>query len=434
MEEYWNYHDDESRKLVNNKTEECLELTAYTEGGGCQDLTAELDIEDNMDTESEPDARARMDVSPTDNVGDFVDFSIMPVKGSLLVADHKRMDTTEWNHEALVVPDCITRPTLFTSWDFDVCSQDTDWVMRTYCFGECGSSNRFYCMNYEVCARCMDILLWGFRVSCVISFVITWKSVSNDGFLKGIGAFDGIWGLTDGLITPGDAILGCWWRTKDYKEILTNVMMGNRAMMISHGFPWQLDNGLIRAGCASLDLGPIRIRGRFGCWCCPVLSADWLDVQPVDGGPVRTVIWIEYIGDGHSRYGSSDAAPITEVHDIYRVLHITTDCVTGLYLNRLVSTTPHFVRCLENVLRYSGAWLLCMMMEGAASADDRSGVTFTAELCVPWDAPEAVVAWDSPDLVSLGPFPDKVGLFGRRKDAAMSRIMRGRDGRSVRFV
>ena len=74
------------------------------------------------------------------------------------------------------------------------------------------------------------------------------------------------------------------------------------------------------------------------------------------------------------------------------------------------------------------------MTEGAASADDRSGVTFTADLCVPWDAPEAVVDMDSPDLVSLGPFPDKVGLFGRGKEAAMSRIMKGRDCRSVRFV
>ena len=68
-------------------------------------------------------------------------------------------------------------------------------------------------------------------------------------------------------------------------------------------------------------------------------------------------------------------------------------------------------------------------MDGAALADDRSGITFTAELCMPWDAPEAVI-----DLVSLGSFPDKVGLFGRRKDAAVSRIMPGRDSRSVRFV
>ena len=50
------------------------------------------------------------------------------------------------------------------------------------------------------------------------------------------------------------------------------------------------------------------------------------------------------------------------------------------------------------------------------------------------DAPEAVVDMNSPDLISLGPFPDKVGLFGHRIEAAMSRIMKGRDCRSVRFV
>ena len=63
-------------------------------------------------------------------------------------------------------------------------------------------------------------------------------------------------------------------------------------------------------------------------------------------------------------------------------------------------------------------------MDGAALADDRSGITFTADLCVPWDAPEAVVDMNSPDLISLGPFPDKVGLVGRCKEAAMSRIMK----------
>ena len=51
-----------------------------------------------------------------------------------------------------------------------------------------------------------------------------------------------------------------------------------------------------------------------------------------------------------------------------------------------------------------------------------------------WNAPEAVIDINSTDLVSLGSFPDKVGLFGRRKDAAVTRIVAGRDSRSVRFV
>ena len=89
---------------------------------------------------------------------------------------------------------------------------------------------------------------------------------------------------------------------------------------------------------------------------------------------------------------------------------------------------------MEEVTSCCGELLLCQTMDGAASADDRPGVMFTAELCVPWDAPEAVVDVDSEELISLGSFPDKVGLFGRRKEAAVSRIMAGRDSRSVRFV
>ena len=47
---------------------------------------------------------------------------------------------------------------------------------------------------------------------------------------------------------------------------------------------------------------------------------------------------------------------------------------------------------------------------------------------------EAVVDIDSAELVSLGSFPDKIGLFGRQKDAAVSRILMGRDSRSVQFL
>ena len=392
-----------------------------------------------MDVESEPDARARFEVSPTTNVLDVDNFRMIPIRNSVISVDGIRRDTSEHIHKALgirncVVTECVTQPTLFTSRDFEICRQYSGWIMRTYCFGLCGSSSKFYGTDLEWCAKCVNKLIWGFLVSCVVSIVTKWRSVSNDGFLKGIGVFDSIWGLPDGLITPCDAIHGCLWKTEDFKEILNNVMLGNRAKMISHEIPWRIDNGRMRAGCASVDIRPIRIKGRFGCWCYPVQSADWLDVQPVDGGPVRMVVWIEYIGDSHSRYRSSDAAPITEVHDIYIILHINSDCLTGLYSNRLVSIKPRIIRSLEDVLRCSGVLLLCQVMEGAASADDRSGVTFTADLCVPWDALEAVVDMDSPDLVSLGPLPDKVGLFGRRKEVAMSRIMKGRDCRSVRFV
>ena len=44
-------------------------------------------------------------------------------------------------------------------------------------------------------------------------------------------------------------------------------------------------------------------------------------------------------------------------------------------------------------------------MEGAALVDDRSGVTFDVELCIPWDAPEAVVDINSAEVVTSGSPP-----------------------------
>ena len=182
------------------------------------------------------------------------------------------------------------------------------------------------------------------------------------------------------------------------------------------------------------DNRPIRVAGRFGCLYSPVQGADWLDVLSVGGGPVGKDVGIGYIGDGFSQYQSSDAAPLTELQDLNKLLHIYSDCATGFYLIWTVNITVRISLSVEEVTSCCGELLLCQTMDGAASADDRSGVTFTAELCVPWDAPEAVVDIDSTELISLGSFPDKVGLFGRRKEAAVSRIMAGRDSRSVRFV
>ena len=88
---------------------------------------------------------------------------------------------------------------------------------------------------------------------------------------------------------------------------------------------------------------------------------------------------------------------------------------------------------MEIVTKCGGDLSASRTMDGAALAHDRSGVTFTAELCVPWDAPEAVIDIDSPELVRLGSLPDKVGLFGQRTDAAASCIIAGRDNRSVQI-
>ena len=204
--------------------------------------------------------------------------------------------------------------------------------------------------------------------------------------------------------------------------------------MIRLDIPWGEDNRPVRATRAAVDTGLIRAGGRFGCWDRPVRSDDWLDVRPMDGGPVGMDIWIKYIGDSLWGYKSTDAAPLTRVHDINIIIRIDSDCFTGLCSTRIVCLTFRINWTLKEIVQWEIIWSLTQTMDGAALANDRSGITFTADLCVPWDAPEAVIEMNSPDLISLETIPDKVGLFGRRKEAAISRIMSARDCRGVRFV
>ena len=84
-----------------------------------------------------------------------------------------------------------------------------------------------------------------------------------------------------------------------------------------------------------------------------------------------------------------------------------------------VDTVVDNLRASQQLLR-RGVLSVHRTMEGAALVDDRLGVTFDVELCVPWDTPETVVDINLADVVTLGSVPDKVGLFGRRKNAAAS--------------
>ena len=72
-----------------------------------------------------------------------------------------------------------------------------------------------------------------------------------------------------------------------------------------------------------------------------------------------------------------------------------------------------------------------MATNGAAVVEDWAGITFGVELYVPWDALEAVVDISSVGVVPLRHIPD---VIGRREGAAESRVLQGRDVRSVRVL
>ena len=165
----------------------------------------------------------------------------------------------------------------------------------------------------------------------------------------------------------------------------------------------------------------------------PVRDADWPVEYSVGLSPVGE-IRIGYLRDPVDRRQSTDAAPLTELLVFYTLHHLDDYCAAGSALSWTFCVTVKKDISVEELSLRGSVFPVKHMMDAAALVDDRSGVTFDVELCVPWDAPKAVVDINSAEVVTIGSFPDKVELFGRRKDAAVSRIIQGRDSRSVHFL
>ena len=231
-------------------------------------------LEDGVDVCSEPDTRARFELSPTKHVvaldkirvNCITDGDVTVIRGnvagdsdahedecirvSMISVDETRRGASAHIHNSLgirdcVIPECETQPTLVAYRDSALCNKESLPIMTKYCFGLCGSTNQFHSTDFEWCVECVNRLIWGFLVSCVVSIVTKNRSVGTDVFIKGSDVFVSIWGLLDGLIAPCDAMHECWWSTEDFKDTLNNVMLGRGAKMISHDVPGGEDNGQV---------------------------------------------------------------------------------------------------------------------------------------------------------------------------------------------
>ena len=141
---------------------------------------------------------------------------------------------------------------------------------------------------------------------------------------------------------------------------------------------------------------------------------------------IRQVLWDRSLIDAAPVTGSLVSSALFDCLDVYcaagftsRWTFCSTDCVLlagfGLSLRRV-----------------GECWT--MATNGAALVENRAGITFGVELLVPWDAPNAVVDISSEGVVPLRYIPDVIGLVGRREGAAESRVLQGRDVRSVRVL
>ena len=236
----------------------------------------------------DPDARARFELSQTKSAialvntdlndtsgggatgmgekvaGDTVAEEDEYIRVSMISVDEHRTVQSDPILHSLEIQDCaspkyVTRPIVAEYEDSTPCVIESLPSMTTSCFGLCGSTNQFHNTGFGWCVECVNRLLWGFIVSCVVSIVVR----DVDVFITACDVLVGIGARLDGLITPCDAMRLSSWRTKDFKETLNNVMCVYWTGLIRLDIPWGEDNGPVRATRASVDTGSIRARDPF---------------------------------------------------------------------------------------------------------------------------------------------------------------------------
>ena len=236
---------------------------------GSEERRNRYKIADSGDNFRDPDARARSELSQAKSAiamgytftvddgaigigrnmtGDAVAEENEYIRVSMISVDEHRTVQSDFKHDSLgirdcALPECVTQPMLAAYEDLTVCVRESLPSVTTSCFGLCGLTNQFHHADFEWCVECVKRLLWGFIVSCVVSIVRR----GIDVFITGCDVLVSNGARLDGLITPGDAMRLCLWRTEDFKDMLHIVMCDHWTGLIRLDIPWGEDNRPVRA-------------------------------------------------------------------------------------------------------------------------------------------------------------------------------------------
>ena len=293
-----------------------------------------------------------------------------------------------------------------------------------YCFGVCGKADSVNRAETCSCWNCCCLIIWGYCVSCLTAIVTEGRFYGIDLFTEDRHVFTRGLGLVGNPVTPCDVIRV--YTKENFKGGINNVRNRSNDPVDSRHLQ----------RCADIAHWHTRQcvpnRSGFGCVDTPVCDADWSVVCSVGFIPVGD-IRIDYLRDPVDRGQSTDAAPLPELLVLYTLLHLYNYCAAGSALSWTFCDTVWKNLSVEERSLHCSVFPVCQMMEGAALVDNRSGVTFDAELCIPWDAPRAVVDETSTEAFTPVSLPHGVVLFGRDGDVDDRRILPDGDGRVVRL-
>ena len=200
--------------------------------------------------------------------------------------------------------------------------------------------------------------------------------------------------------------------------------------VVSPGMLLILAIGLL--DCVGGSLGRSDWQDRLS-WCA------WLVGRSMSVRGARVIsprgIRIVYIRSVLTGSSSLDAVPVTGSLLFYVPVCCLAVCCAAELSSKVLfgGTLCIWLAGRELIFRQVGVSSV-MATDSAAAVGGRAGITFDVELVIPWDAPEAVVDLHSDILMDLEIVPDVIGLTGRRPEAAVCRILQGRDARSVRVL
>ena len=235
----------------------------YSEPGGRakSELSPEKAVRtiDTFGVDSVTNDDITVNIRDSAGVSDMHDDEIMMV--SMITVDVSQGNTNSHSNNSLGIRDCVSPVSeeehdLAAHMDFRLGVKYSLSNLTDNCFGVCGLTHRLNHPKIDWCWECIDRLIWGYRVSCLVTIVTKNRSVGMDLFIEGSCVYASTQGLEDGPVRPCDVIPVYVWMTEKFKDVLNKVMLVDKATVNSHSLQWGEDNRQVRGTRASVDNRP----------------------------------------------------------------------------------------------------------------------------------------------------------------------------------
>ena len=196
---------------------------------------------------------------------------------STITAEVSGLETSSYSNNTMndspgiqecVCPECRRRDDLSAHVDIQLLVKNNRRSLTVCCFGLCGITDRLNRPELDWCWDCVDRLVWGYRVSCVVTIVTKTQSLGIDLFTEERCVYASTLGLVDDPVRAYDVIPVYVWMKENFKGGLNKVMLMNKAPVDSryhqrvetiggHAHQWTIDRSMC---------GAVRMSVQSGSW------------------------------------------------------------------------------------------------------------------------------------------------------------------------